>query len=122
NSWCGPARPRARRSTAPCSKPRARRSSRTFSAQPLCRQAIQRIHPPPRMMTGGSMAVATSTAQGARTLGDFSGTIVLVGAGKMGGAMLESWLSLGLAARTVVVIEPQPTGELAGLAGPVLRL
>ena len=48
------------------------------------------------------MAVATSTAQGARTLSDFSGTIVLVGAGKMGGAMLESWLSLGLAARTVL--------------------
>jgi pyrroline-5-carboxylate reductase len=68
------------------------------------------------------MAVATSTAQGARPLGDFSGTIVLLGAGKMGGAMLESWLALGLDARTVVVIEPQPTHELTALAGRGLRL
>ena len=30
------------------------------------------------------------------TLRDFSGTLVLVGAGKMGGAMLEGWLALGL--------------------------
>ena len=68
------------------------------------------------------MATSRSTAQGARTLGDFSGTIVLVGAGKMGSAMLESWLSLGLDALAVVVIEPQPTRELAALAGRGLRL
>jgi len=76
------------------------------------------------MMTGESTAVATSTstAQSARTLGDLSGTIVLVGAGKMGGAMLEGWLALGLDARTVVVIEPQPTRELDALAGHGLRL
>ncbi len=30
------------------------------------------------------------------TLREFSGTLVLVGAGKMGGAMLEGWLALGL--------------------------
>ncbi len=32
----------------------------------------------------------------AHTLADFSGTLLLVGAGKMGGAMLEGWLALGL--------------------------
>jgi pyrroline-5-carboxylate reductase len=76
------------------------------------------------MMTGESTAVATSasTAQSARALGDLSGTIVLVGAGKMGSALLDGWLALGLDARTVVVIEPQPTRELNALAGHGLRL
>jgi pyrroline-5-carboxylate reductase len=63
-----------------------------------------------------------STAQGARTLGNFSGTIVLVGAGKMGGAMLDAWLALGLQPASVVVIEPQPTRELEALAARGLRL
>ena len=30
------------------------------------------------------------------SLDDFTGTLVLVGAGKMGGAMLEGWHRLGL--------------------------
>ena len=54
-----------------------------------------------------------STASGARTLAGLTGTIVLVGAGKMGGAMLEGWLALGLEAKSVVAIEPQPARELS---------
>ena len=75
-------------------------------------------------MTGESTAVttSTSTAQSARPLGELSGTIVLLGAGKMGGALLNGWLALGLDARNVVVIEPQPTRELTALAGQGLRL
>lgn len=41
--------------------------------------------------------------------------LVLVGAGKMGGAMLTGWLDRGLAAEAVVVIEPTPAGDLAAL-------
>lgn len=59
-------------------------------------------------------------AEGA--LADFSGTLVLVGAGKMGGAMLEGWLALGLAADKIAVLEPQPTSDIAALAGRGLRL
>jgi pyrroline-5-carboxylate reductase len=63
-----------------------------------------------------------STSSGARTLAGLSGTIVLVGAGKMGSAMLEGWLALGLEAKSVVAIEPQPTRELSMLASRGLRL
>src|SRR5262245_35104891 len=66
--------------------------------------------------------MSTSTAPGARTLGDFSGTIVLVGAGKMGGAMLDAWLALGLRPASIVVLEPQPTRELGVLASRGLRI
>jgi pyrroline-5-carboxylate reductase len=59
-------------------------------------------------------------AQGA--LADFSETLLLVGAGKMGGAMLEGWLALGLAADKIAVLEPQPTSDIAALAGRGLRL
>ena len=59
-------------------------------------------------------------AQGA--LADFSGTLLLVGAGKMGSAMLEGWLALGLAADKIAVLEPQPTSDIAALAGRGLRL
>src|SRR5258708_18000990 len=42
-------------------------------------------------------------------------TIVLAGAGKMGGAMLTGWLAQGLDARRVVVIEPYPSDEISAL-------
>lgn len=45
------------------------------------------------------------------------GPVALVGAGKMGGAMLEGWLALGLDPTAAVVIEPTPSAEIAALAG-----
>jgi pyrroline-5-carboxylate reductase len=62
------------------------------------------------------------TMTSARTLAHLSGTILLVGAGKMGGALLEGWLGLGLDPKYAAVIEPQPSRELAALAGRGLRL
>jgi pyrroline-5-carboxylate reductase len=80
-------------------------------------------HPLTRMITGESTAMTTSgsatsgsTTQGAHSLKTLSGTILLVGAGKMGGAMLEGWLALGIDAKRIAVLEPQPTDELAALA------
>jgi pyrroline-5-carboxylate reductase len=46
---------------------------------------------------------------------DDIGILALVGAGKMGGAMLEGWLALGLDPQNVVVLEPQPSPELLAL-------
>jgi pyrroline-5-carboxylate reductase len=62
------------------------------------------------------------TMTGARTLAHLSRTILLVGAGKMGGALLEGWLGLGLDPKNAAVLEPQPTRELTALAGRGLRL
>jgi len=45
-----------------------------------------------------------------------------VGAGKMGGAMLDGWLRLGLEPQQVVVLDPQPAPEVAALAAKGLRL
>jgi pyrroline-5-carboxylate reductase len=64
--------------------------------------------------------MSTSTARG--TLADLSGTILLAGAGKMGSAMLEGWLALGLAPANIAVIEPQPSREIAALSARGLRL
>ncbi len=50
------------------------------------------------------------------------GTLVLVGAGKMGGALLAGWLGLGLNPRKVVVIEPQPSKGLAALKRRGVRI
>jgi pyrroline-5-carboxylate reductase len=41
-----------------------------------------------------------------------SGTLVLVGAGKMGGAMLEGWLRAGLDAKRIVILDPSPPPEI----------
>jgi len=49
-------------------------------------------------------------------LADFSGTLVLVGAGKMGGAMVEGWLGLGLDPVKLAVLEPQSSAQIAALA------
>jgi pyrroline-5-carboxylate reductase len=64
----------------------------------------------------------TTSSPGTRTLAGLAGTIVLCGAGKMGSAMLEGWLSLGLDPKSVVAIEPQPAREVATLASRGLRL
>ena len=58
----------------------------------------------------------------ANALQDIKGTIVLCGAGKMGGAMLSGWLAQGLDARSVGVIEPHPSDEISALVTKGVRL
>jgi len=43
-------------------------------------------------------------------------SIALVGAGKMGGAMLQGWLNGGLPAASLTLIEPAPSPDLLALA------
>jgi pyrroline-5-carboxylate reductase len=52
----------------------------------------------------------------------FAANIVLVGAGKMGSALLEGWLALGVDPVGVTVIEPQPAPEITALAARGVRL
>jgi pyrroline-5-carboxylate reductase len=42
--------------------------------------------------------------------------LVLVGAGKMGGAMAQGWLEAGFAASSLTILEPNPSLEIASLA------
>src|SRR5437868_9492768 len=44
-----------------------------------------------------------------------TGTLVLVGAGKMGGAMLEGWLKSGVRPEQVVALDPSPPPEILAL-------
>lgn len=62
------------------------------------------------------------SAKPPRTLKSMPGTLLLVGAGKMGGALLAGWLKLGLQPRNVAVLEPQPSKELVALKRRGLRL
>jgi len=55
-------------------------------------------------------------------LKSISGTVILAGAGKMGGAMLSGWLAQGLDAARVAVIEPQPSDDLRAHLGQGVRL
>src|SRR5262249_18841356 len=73
-------------------------------------------------MTSEAQAMSTSPRQTEVSLTDFTGTLVLVGAGKMGGALLEGWSRLGLDLARVAVIEPLPSREIADLAARGLRL
>ncbi len=45
----------------------------------------------------------------------FTGTLVLIGAGKMGDALLRGWLGRGVPAGQVVVFEPAPSAGLLSL-------
>jgi pyrroline-5-carboxylate reductase len=55
-------------------------------------------------------------------LRDFAGHLVLVGAGKMGSALLEGWLRFGVDPKHISVLEPQPTSQIAALASRGLQL
>lgn len=46
---------------------------------------------------------------------DLKGSLVLVGAGKMGGAMLQGWLNAGVPARQIVALDPGPPAEVKAL-------
>jgi pyrroline-5-carboxylate reductase len=52
----------------------------------------------------------------------FAGTVALVGAGKMGGALLEGWIGLGIDPARIVVMEPQPTVSIEALSARGLRI
>ncbi|MDP3407841.1 pyrroline-5-carboxylate reductase [Bosea sp. (in: a-proteobacteria)] len=43
-------------------------------------------------------------------------SLVLLGAGKMGGAMLEGWLRIGMNPAGISLIDPHPSDEMVGLA------
>lgn len=65
------------------------------------------------------MNTSSNTSSALRNI---QGTIVLAGAGKMGGAMLTGWLARGLDPEHVVVIEPNPSGEIGALTARGIRL
>lgn len=52
-----------------------------------------------------------------------SGTVALLGAGKMGGALLEGWMKLGLPATSAVVLDPNiPADRAAALAAEGVKV
>src|SRR6202521_2763166 len=75
----------------------------------------------PLRATETSMARPTAPDH-KRRLEDFSGALILVGAGRMGGAMLEGWIALGIDPAKIVVLEPNPSRELTKLTGRGLRV
>lgn len=58
----------------------------------------------------------------AAALASIPGTILLAGAGKMGGAMLTGWLNAGVALSRIAVIEPHLSDDLRKLAALDLRI
>ena len=58
----------------------------------------------------------------ATALAAIPGTILLAGAGKMGGAMLTGWLNAGVALSRVAVIEPHLSDDLRKLVALDLRV
>lgn len=52
---------------------------------------------------------------GDKPLSRFSGRLVLLGAGKMGSAMLAGWLARGLDPRKLTVLETEPTKSVSAL-------
>jgi pyrroline-5-carboxylate reductase len=66
--------------------------------------------------------VMTTSSSGTPPLAGIRGAVVLAGVGKMGGALLEGWLALGLDPKSLVALEPEPTPELKALEKRGLRL
>lgn len=57
-----------------------------------------------------------------KTLAAFPGHLILLGAGKMGGAMLDGWTARGLKPKNVIVIDPQAGKTIKALAKRGLAL
>ena len=65
---------------------------------------------------------ATASSSEAPDLRHFSGHLALVGAGKMGSALLQGWLRFGIDPAKLVVIEPAPSPETSALRARGVRL
>src|SRR6186713_3332365 len=74
------------------------------------------------MTTGDVMAKSARKSAKQESLAAIPGTLVLVGAGKMGGAMLEGWLARKLPPKKVVVLDPQPSKAIKALARRGVRI
>src|SRR5690606_34987120 len=98
SSLCfGPGSPRARRSTQRCSKHPARLETCVFRSFPRKLESAYKAPCRPKGMLGPAFA-GTNGWYGFMTQTDKQrldniGLLALVGAGKMGGAMLEGWLA-----------------------------
>jgi pyrroline-5-carboxylate reductase len=57
-----------------------------------------------------------------KSLARFPGMLVLLGAGKMGAALLEGWLARGLDPKKLAVIEPQPSKDIKMLVRRGIQL
>jgi len=68
------------------------------------------------------MNAVNRSGEGNGGLRQLSGPLVLIGAGKMGGALLDGWLKFGLDPARIVVIEPQPSPAISALAARGLAL
>jgi pyrroline-5-carboxylate reductase len=56
------------------------------------------------------------------SLAQMAGTLVLAGAGKMGGALLSGWLARGLDAGDIAIIEPHPSADIRALTARGVRI
>ncbi|HEY0218550.1 MAG TPA: pyrroline-5-carboxylate reductase [Afipia sp.] len=66
--------------------------------------------------------MASLHSSGKSVLKNLSGSIVLTGAGKMGGAMLSGWIAQGVDPSGIVVVEPSPSDEIRGFMAQGVRL
>jgi len=64
----------------------------------------------------------TSENATTRESAQYAKNLVLIGAGKMGGALLEGWIGLGVDPAFITVIEPQPTAAIAALSARGVRI
>lgn len=64
----------------------------------------------------------TQRPKNQKSLSKLTGSLLLVGAGKMGGAMLDGWLARGLNPKKLVVIEPQPGKPVKALTRRGVKL
>ena len=62
------------------------------------------------------MKTSSASKKPKKTLNTFRGRLALIGAGKMGGAMLDGWVSRGLDLKKIDVIDPQPSPRVRALA------
>jgi pyrroline-5-carboxylate reductase len=69
-----------------------------------------------------NVGISAMSIDNTGALKNIDGTIVLAGAGKMGGAMLSGWLAGGLDATRVIVVEPAPSDDIRALVAKGIRL
>jgi pyrroline-5-carboxylate reductase len=77
---------------------------------------------PPQSLSPGALSAGANGSHPNTSVPLQDGDVVLVGAGKMGAALLEGWVGLGIDPARIAVIEPQPAAPVAALSERGLRI
>src|SRR5262249_23746774 len=110
--------------TCSCSCSSSINTGRSLASPSTARMTCQFYarNPPVQSLRARRAIVADKLSPGRDGGEGITGNLVLIGAGQMGGALLEGWIALGVDPACITVLEPHPAASIEALSARGVRI